>query len=319
MLNTRRERFLAISLGTAVVAFALWETAGRMLLQPLTDAQSAVAAAESQQAAMDQQSVEIEKAVQNLTAASRQSLPADPGKAAVHYQDWLIRTLAKHSIHSSIVTPAPAIEERNVGHRIPVSIQCTCSTNQIALFLDAFTAEPLLHRITHLNIANTGEGEAHQRVTMNIEALALSCAGEPQPLPEPRAISKESSLVMTLSENDIFCHKKSPQKHSAVSETERPKPAPRKTRPAETVPVRFDARKSIRFVASVWNGQQREAWFVDQRSQDEQSLTASTSLDFPDVQGRIVSIDSDALQLEVAGKRCRLRLGETLFEAESAK
>jgi hypothetical protein len=80
-----------------------------------------------------------------------------------------------------------------------------------------------------------------------------------------------------------------------------------------------DPHQSVRFVASVWNGQQREAWLVDGRSSEEISVVASSPLKFPDIDGRVISIDEDVLHLELSGQLCSVVLGKTLSESTVAK
>ena len=75
---------------------------------------------------------------------------------------------------------------------------------------------------------------------------------------------------------------------------------------------KVDPEKSIRFVASVWNGSQREAWFIDQRSKTEQSVVADSELSFPDFQAKVLSITEDSLLLDMAGTQTRITLGQTL-------
>ncbi len=317
MLNTPREKFLAVLFGGSIAVFGMWETVGHVLLQPLTDARAAVDAARSANATLQDQSTTVEHALRNLKQLAGHSLPADPGKASVLYQGWLIRHLEQNSIASAIVTPAPAIVEKSIGHRIPFSVQCQASTNNIAMFLDQFYATPLLHRITNLNIANASDGEAIHRVTISIEALAFDTATNIDALPEPAAVTDETSLVAALSKNDIFRRKMptqefvpvvAPPAEQVVAEPQPPDPA-----------AKPDPRKSIRFVASVWNGDQREAWFVDQRSKEERSVIASSELTFPDIEGRILSIDDDTLQLELQGQRCSINLGQTLSDVSAVQ
>ncbi len=292
-----------------MAAFGLWETVGHVLLAPLTDQQAAVDAASSANAMLIEQSATVEHALKNLKQLANHSLPAEPGKACLLYQGWLIRLLDRSSITSSTVTPAPAIVEKGVGHRIPFTVQCTASTQNMAQFLDLFYATPLLHRITNLNISSTSEGRSDHRVTLSIEAMAFDSAQDIEQLPEPVAVEEQSSLLAALSRDDIF---QQALPVEAVVETEfEPTPAiPEK--PTEPVVAPANPLKSVRFVASVWNGQQREAWFFDQRSNTEVSLLASSDLALPDIQGRVLSIGNDFLQMELAGQPCRINLGQTL-------
>ncbi len=317
MLDTRREKVLAVVFGGAIAAFGLWETFGQMVLQPFTDLRVQLDAARSNRDNLQDQSATVEHALRNMKQVAAQSLPADPGKATVLYQGWLIRHLELNSIASAIVTPAPAMVEKSIGHRIPFTVQCSASTANIARFLDEFYATPLLHRITNLNITNSSNGESDHRITLSIEALAFDSASAIEVLPEPTVFAKESSLAAVFAGDDIFRRKRStPPQVAKAPEESNPKPVIPVKKPE---PPKPDPHKSVRFVASVWNGQQREAWFVDQRSKEEQTLIASSDLSFPDIDGKVLSIDNDTMQLELAGKRCTINLGQTLSEVTFAR
>lgn len=309
MLSSPREKRLAMLFGGTIAAMVLWETVGQLLWQPLSEKHMQLTAAETVQSTLQDQAATIEHALRNLKQLSNHSLPADSGKASVLYQGWLIRTLAQNSIASAVVTPTPAIIETGVGHRIPFTVQCQATSQQIARFLDQFYATPLLHRLTNLDISSTTAGQSSHRVTLSIEALAFDTATEISQLPIPGTPVDEYTLEDVFNDNDIFRRKQkmvTPPTYAA-----QPKPAARPVveRPVEPKP---NATDSVRFVASVWNGQQREAWFVDQRSQQESSLIATSALDFPEINGKVLLVSDDTLQLELAGKQGTLKLGQTL-------
>jgi hypothetical protein len=319
MLKTAREQLLAGLFGGSILLFGVWETAGQMLLRPLSETQMAVDSARSAVATLQKQSAVVEHSLRNLKQVADHSLPADPGKASVLYQGWLIRNLDQCSITSAIVTPAPAITEKSVGHRIPFSVQCNASTHNIAMFLDCFYGTPLLHRITNLNISNSTEGQAEHRVTFSIEAIAFDTANNIDNLPEPKLATEGSSLVTALSADDVF--RRAVLISDTVAETlvETPQEATVTTPeplPAASAP---DPLQNIRFVASVQNGEQREAWLFDNRTRSELSLVASANLAFPDVSGRVLSIDGDTLHLELSGQRGSLRLGQTLKDWKASQ
>lgn len=311
MLSTPREKRLAVLFGSTIAALLLWETAGQLLWQPLSEKRLQLTAAQAAQSSLQDQAATIEHALRNLKQVSARSLPADPGKASVLYQGWLIRTLAQNSITSAVVTPTPAIAENNVGHRIPFTVQCQATSHQIARFLDQFHATPLLHRLTNLDISSTTAGQSAHRITLSIEALAFDTATQITELPPPGNPDQTESLEHVLTETDIFRRKQkvvAPPVFAAQPKYSAPPPV---QQPAEPKP---DPADSVRFVASVWNGQQREAWFVDQRSQKESTLVAASALEFPEITGKVLLVSDDALQLELAGKRGTLKLGETLSD-----
>jgi hypothetical protein len=317
MFSTAREKTLALFFGGSLAVFGTWETVGQMVLQPLTEARNAVDAARAANSVLNDEAATVEHALRHLKPLEAQSLPADSGKASVLYQGWLIRLLAQNSIVSAIVTPAPPIVEKSIGYRIPFTVQCEASTRSIANFLDQFYSTPLLHRITNLNIANSSEGQADHRVTLSIEAIAFGSATKIETLPEPAATSDETSLLTALSKNDIFRRQLPVQTYVEPTPTvAESSPEPESEPDPEPV---ADPHQSVRFVASVWNGQQREAWLVDGRSSEEISVVASSPLKFPDIDGRVISIDEDVLHLELSGQLCSVVLGKTLSESTAAK
>lgn len=314
MLNTPRERRLAVIFGSVIGLFVLWQTVGQIVLQPLTDLQNAVDAVRSGNATLHEQSATIDHALRNLKQLTTASLPADPGKAAVVYQGWLIRHLEACSIHNAIVTPAPALSEEHVGHRIPFTVQCEGTTTSIAQFLDQFYATPLLHRITNLNIVNSTEGQGAHRATLAIEALAFDTATSIETLPEPNPTDSNSTLQTALATADIFQRQLPIQvavEPPVAVSTEEPKPEPAPEQP------KADPLKSVRFVASVWNGKQRVAWFVDQRSREERTVIAEAELVLPELTGKVLSIADDRLLLEMSGQKFTLQLGQTLSQRQS--
>ena len=312
MLSTPREKNLAMIFGSCMVLLLLWETVGQIILQPLNDAQTSVSAGLAANDQLRQQSATVEHALRNLKQSSGESLPADPGKASVLYQGWLIRHLESNGIESAVVTPAPPIVVNGVGHRIPIMIQCSGSMAAIAGFLDQFHATPLLHRMTNLSITALNDNAAEHRVTISVEALSLTSGNNTESLPEPGPTDETSGLMAVTKSDDFFR-----RQFATVVEVETVSNEPESSESSEepvmsSSTAKVDPEKSIRFVASVWNGSQREAWFIDQRSKTEQSVVADSELSFPDIQAKVLSITEDSLLLDMAGTQTRITLGQTL-------
>lgn len=315
MFSTPREKNLAILLGGSMALLLLWETVGQIILQPLNDAQTSVSAGLAANDRLRQQSAAVEHALRNLRQSATSSLPADPGKASVLYQGWLIRHLESNGIASAVVTPAPPIVVNGVGHRIPIMIQCSGSMAAIARFLDQFHATPLLHRMANLTITSLNDNAAEHRVTISVEALSLTSASTTESLPEPGPTDESSGLLAVAKSDDFFR-----RQFATVVEVENvsnvAEPSVSSDEPVVTsTGPKANPEESVRFVASVWNGSQREAWFVDQRSRTELSVVAEAELSFPDIQAKVLSISEDCLLLEMGGTQTRITLGQTLANA----
>lgn len=319
MIKNRREVLLGVLFVTLIAIAGLWESIGAIILQPLSDAQASVESARANLIALKDQETIVDQAIRNLKEIDVIALPPDRGQASSLYQGWLISQLETCSIDSPIVTPGPAIKEDAVGNRMPFVVQFTAESKHIAEFLDRFHATPLLHRITNLHIVRSSDGESDHRVMLSIEALAMECGLAAETLPDPIAVDDALTLAALISHND-FLGGTQPEPAAAATSTDvavQSQTAGSTDSPLAEAPqpVVRDPHESVRFIASVWNGRQREAWLIDRRSMQEMTVLASAELAFPGIAGRVVSVGEDSLQLNLNGQLCRLELGQSLSEA----
>lgn len=323
MMKTRREILLGVLFAALIAIAGLWESIGSLILQPLSDAQASVDSARANLIALKDQETIIDQAIRNLKELDVIGLPADRGHASALYQGWLISQLEKCSIDSPIVTPGPAIQENAVGNRIPFVVQFSATSKRFAEFLDRFHSTPLLHRITNLHIVRSTDGESDHRVMLSIEALAMESGRVAESLPEPIAADDELTLAALISHNDFFGGSEAPESpsesdshevadQSQTSETKEAAPVEARQ------PLVQDPHENVRFIASVWNGRQREAWLIDRRTMQEVTVPESAEFTFPGVAGKVLWVGDDSLQLNLNGRRCRLQLGQTLSEASLA-
>ena len=319
MIKNRREVLLGVLFVTLIAIAGLWESIGAIILQPLSDAQASVESARANLIALKDQETIVDQAIRNLKEIDVIALPPDRGQASSLYQGWLISQLETCSIDSPIVTPGPAIKEDAVGNRMPFVVQFTAESKHIAEFLDRFHATPLLHRITNLHIVRSSDGESDHRVMLSIEALAMECGLAAETLPDPIAVDDALTLAALISHND-FLGGTQPEPAAATTSTDvavQSQTAGSTDSPLAEAPQPLvrDPHESVRFIASVWNGRQREAWLIDRRSMQEMTVLASAELAFPGIAGRVVSVGEDSLQLNLNGQLCRLELGQSLSEA----
>ena len=319
MIKNRREVLLGVLFVTLIAIAGLWESIGAIILQPLSDAQASVESARANLIALKDQETIVDQAIRNLKEIDVIALPPDRGQASSLYQGWLISQLETCSIDSPIVTPGPAIKEDAVGNRMPFVVQFTAESKHIAEFLDRFHATPLLHRITNLHIVRSSDSESDHRVMLSIEALAMECGLAAETLPDPIAVDDALTLAALISHND-FLGGTQPEPAAATTSTDvavQSQTAGSTDSPLVEAPqpLVLDPHESVRFIASVWNGRQREAWLIDRRSMQEMTVLASAELTFPGIAGRVVSVGEDSLQLNLNGQLCRLELGQSLSEA----
>lgn len=321
MMKSRRELVLAAMFGGVILVFALWETIGAVVLQPLSDSTAAVDAARVNLAGLHNESTLIEQSLRYLKDLKEKSLPADPGTAFVMYQGWLIRQLESCSIDAPVVSPGPPISEESVGYRIPFVVQFEADTIRIARFLDQFHATPLLHRITNLHVIRSPDNADHH-VLLSIEALSLHDSATIDSIPDVLPADNQMTLESLIAQNDFLGGSETPTTISTAiaapfESTATPTEDSNPVAEASTPEPAKHPLESIRFVASVWNGRQREAWLVDSRSQEEVTVVAASDLALPGVKTKILRVGNDSLQLVLNGKTCRVELGQTLNQAST--
>lgn len=316
MMNSTRERTLAILFAGAVLVLFFQDAAESLFLSPFSDLQREILAARSTQSDLRAQADRVDNALRKLKAVQPESLPENPGRATVVYQTWLVNLLETCQMQSVIVTPSPPIAELAAGHRIPFAVQCSGSSSAIAMFLDTFQATPLLHRIVTLNITGSSDESGVNRMTLSIEALALISVGDLNEIPEPVPVDPQQSLFSVLSRDDIFRLRATP----GAMQTDAPATVVEAARPVMQSPpavASVDPRTSIRFIGSVSNGSQRKAWFVDQSSREEMTVAQNEKLCLSGIEARILTVQADCLQIDVAGQTKTLQIGQLLSEVSA--
>ncbi len=307
MLKTKREKTLAIVLGSAMGALAMWQVLGSAVLQPFMTLKHDIRSATVRHQELEQQLSVVDRANADIGEYYRRSLPPDPATASVTYQHWLLNRLKDSGITAAVVTPGPATPVEHVGHRIPFSISASASTSQIGAFLDSLEAAVILHRITHLNVTSGGNVSSKTRnMTMGLEAIAMLGADTVRELPVPEVNTGKHSLFAVLSDRDIF------QRHV-------PQPKPDPAAAAAKVagkPVKPPRRpETIRFIGSVDAGGVWQAWFVNPRSQVDSILEESARLSLGSSELVVLAVEADSVRIRLDGTEQLLALGDVVHES----
>ena len=313
------------------------ESLTSIVLSPFADQTRTRDALQRKVANADRELTRIELAQRSLRDANRQSLPPDPSVAATLYQNWLIELALASNLSNAVVTPGQPLYEDGLGHRLSMTLQADATAPQIALCLDRFHQMPLLHRLSHSTITETsGPTKGTLRVTLTCEALSLASSEPRQTLlceeaPEEDAeadtetpLTASSTASTTSSEQTAKSASPLPNAETSslvtLFQTSRPflRLEPTPTKPAAPKPVATKAAppvnplSQIRFVGTWHNGTRQEAWFFDEARRREFVVADQSPLKIESLQGRIVKISTDQLNIEVSGQIYQLTLGQRL-------
>ncbi|HAV31415.1 MAG TPA: hypothetical protein DCX79_05360, partial [Planctomycetaceae bacterium] len=132
MLNSTREKYLAIIAAVCLLAAVGWESCSALVLQPLAGLEQELQVAETAVENGSFEELRLMHAVRQLKQLRSTSLPADPGQAIAVYQAWLIQQLEAAGLQTPSVSPVQAIPDEALGHRLPFSVECTGSAAAIA-------------------------------------------------------------------------------------------------------------------------------------------------------------------------------------------
>ncbi len=312
MLQNKREKILAgVFLG--IVALSGGQDAVNAVVFGPLDAKDAQIAGLTQKVSnRELEFGRIEHAQRELRPLREQSLPPDPSVATTLYQNWLIETAKASGITSVQIVPSRAVEEDEVGYRIPVTVQGTMPTAQLGAFLDRFYSTPLLHRITSLSVTGSeSRGNSLPRVTIALEALALKNAAPSTDLSNKanaaeRAGTQPTDQLATASARHFFTAR-DPFLRGYNGPPSRPASTATAARPAIVDPL-----TQIRLVASLSVNGQTEVWFFNSSTKQQTVVLEGSGFDFAGLQGRLLSADADAVVVEIDGEERRLPIGQTL-------
>lgn len=254
----------------------------------------------------------VDHSLRGLRSLQDRSLPADPGQAASLYQAWLMTRLDDSGLQNVTVTPVPPIAEENLGHRILASIEATGTETAVARFVDSFSATPLLHRISSLDVAPFGaDDQGTMRVSLSVEALSLKGVARNE-LPPP-ATNRDATLEALLTSHSVFAEPVA----QSVSVTEMPAPASDMVADVATSvqePSAETPSPALRFVAAVQRGDNREAWFVETVSGESQRCGNSSRLALGNIEVSVVRVDQEEAILHNGTREFRVKLGDLVPE-----
>lgn len=316
MFRTQREKRLAVSLGGSLCFVVLWNLTGELLLRPVTALQDDIRSLTLRNADLEQSAAHLDLVARDIRETAARSLPAGPGTATALYQAWTIRQLSECGIHQASVSPGPPIPEDGTGHRIAMFVECTAPCVSIAKFLDRFHGTPLLHRITHLSVSSTSGGARDElKLSLTLEALALTVATDQLSLPDPEPHHMNTGLLSVLTGRNIFCRTEHvfPAVQGSEKESDQETPGSAEPEPADPSP---HSSTGLRFVASVWNGRHREAWFTDSETHSEQVGSAQVSIPVGHHSASVVSVTEEDVTILLEGQQIRVRLGQLLSDGQ---
>ncbi len=264
------------------------------------------------------------KAAQRVAEWEKRSLPSDLELSGSLYQNWLRGLVVKAGFRDEKIDPGKQPPERDVFAKFPFTVTGRGNLANLTDFLFDFYRAGHLHKIRSLTITPT-ENSDQLTLRIIIEALALPGTKRSDTLsakPSDRLTLEKPEdyraiIVRRCMEGDRFVET------GGLFAAYRPAPPPVVVKtpdepPAEPVkPPGIDPSEHTFFTAAVAADSRPQAWLEIRTTGEKLRLHEGDPVKVGTVEGQVTKIDLDLRQLilEIDGKSCEVRLGETLHEA----
>lgn len=275
--------------------------------------------------AIEQENVQAtERTRKRLDAWRAKSISSSASQALGAYQRALLEIAQELDVEEVTVEPGPPKDFPGVGKRATCTIKAAMLPLQFAQLVDRVSQLDTLHRITRLDI--TGRKVAYRspagadaapnakpntmRVALTAEIIAMADSFEASgPTAEPRLTElktqeSDHSFATALKQHPIFSRYTPPAKPAKVA-LPAPKPTPKveqgRTKVVAIVaPPPPNQLERLKYVGSFSTQGRWQAWIYDTQSMEQYAVSENDVLRSGKHAMRIVTIESDYLEFELA-------------------
>jgi len=233
------------------------------------------------------------------------SLPADPLLAKLEYKNWLTKTITDARLTEVVVNPNnPKLDKKSVFTRLPFTVDCRGSLEQITSFLYAFYGAGHLHQIESLNLVqrqNSSEIDVH----LVVEALSLPGSKNTEgltDLPGDRlAWSDLDEYRKPIVDRNLFAEYVPPKPPQEVVERRDP-PAP----------PPFDISKFAIVSGITQKDNRPQVWIHVKTTNEMWKLYEGEEITLGEYRATIARIGLEEVEFEIQGQKHVVRLGRSL-------
>ncbi len=249
-------------------------------------------------------------ALEKFTEWERRSLPRDRELARTLYQNRLAATMAAAQLKNVQVEPGRNTQLRDVYTKFPYVVRAQGKLGDLAQWLAAFYRADDLQQFRDLSLQPSTVGEL--QLTATIEALSLPAADRTDRLTtstdgridEARAVA----ATQLIAARNLFAPYVPPTP---------PRPPVVDVAPPPPPPA-FDESKYTYLTSILFVGEEPQAWLNIRPTKQTLRLRAGDGIRVGQFTGTLVRIGDAEIEVEQAGERRIVRLGQTLAPTNSA-
>ena len=302
MFGSRREKILGLGLAAVIALVAVDRLLSTFVLDPIATADERLRGLRRAVAQKESEFATIEAAERRVRDVRSNGFGPDASRAAVLYQNWLLKTVRELDLDGALVTPGSVIAEGEVGWRLPFRIEVTSSRKSLGTLLDVLHSESPLQRVTGVTLDSSREQPGAMRAVIEVETLGLQTA-EPISMAELVATPKsERGTILrdTLSARQPF--------EGPLVERPRTPYISRTPSPRPTV----NPLSRIRLIACVIKDSHFEAWLLDESDSSCVVYSEGDRLPYAGSEGTVRRVTLRGIDVDLPDGVVTISVGETL-------
>jgi hypothetical protein len=244
------------------------------------------------------------RAVQQLEAWQKQSLPANTERAFTLYKAWLLDKAKAAGLNVTDIKVSPTASNSTAYTAVGYNMVANGSLSAVTKMLYEFYHSPQLQQVTRLQLSRP-PGGSQLNVNLDVEALSLKGAVATDEVPKGESkrlkLASVNDYEKTFSERNLVVAYKPPA----------PPTTPREHREPPKPPA-FDDAEFAMFSGVVGDPNDLEAWITVRTTGDTLHVRAGDPVKVGTLEGQIVRVAPRTLVIKTGDKEFEVAIGQSL-------
>jgi hypothetical protein len=244
------------------------------------------------------------RAVQQMEAWQKQSLPANTERAFTLYKAWLLDKAKEVGLSVTDIKVSPIASNSTAYTAVGYNMVATGSLSAVTKMLYEFYHSPQLQQVTRLQLSRQ-PGASQLNVNLDVEALSLKGAIATNEL--PKGESKRLKLASVKDYEKTFT-----ERNLVVAYKPPAPPTPPREKREPTAPPKFDDAEFAMFSGTIGSAGDMQAWITVRTTGETLHVKAGDPVKVGTLEGEVVSVEPRMLVLKMGDKKFEVPLGASI-------
>ena len=323
----QRSKLLLLALAAIVLLIRIYDMVESHLLAPMEQKQAQIEEMETELLVQERLSERIIQVSKDYQGWLEKTLPKRPAVAATLYQNWLVEVCDVSGIKEVQVTPLASNDLPMEMKSLSFVVDGETDYEGLQYFLVTVEQTPLMHQVSEVSVRlSDTEYDDRLDVSLTLKCLIVGGAEERGELLNDSVakstddkINHAHQIVLAKSVSPFLVAREPPEvkpvePDAIVVVKEEP------TEPLVSVtPPPPDYSDRIIQVGTVMTEETRELWVLDQVTKERTVVREGEVFEFYGVSGRLQSVQSRYVVIEINGDRFKWMLATSMKDRESVR